>query len=162
MSTDQLQKKVLLSAPTSRVWRALTDSKEFGSWFGMKLEGAFRAGAVMHGVIMPTTVDSEVAKMQKPYEGKAVEFVIDRIEPESLFSFLWHPFAVDSKIDYSMEPMTLVTFTLKEQKFGVLLTITESGFDRIPSTRRNEALKANESGWSKQLELIEKYLIIHP
>lgn len=161
MSTDQIQKKVHLKASKVRVWRALTDSTQFGSWFGMRLEGSFIPHSKLHGVIVPTTVDPEVAIMQKPYEGKTVELLIEKIEAEKLFSFRWHPFAVDPKIDYSKEPMTLVMFKLEEKNDGVLLTVTESGFDKIPISRRAEALKANEGGWSKQMELIKKYLTIH-
>lgn len=158
MQTDRIEKNVLLRAPRSRVWRALTDSKEFGSWFGMKLDGPFAQGAKLRGVITPTTVDAEIAALQEPYAGKDFQLVVDRIEPERLFSFQWHPYEVQPGIDYSKEPMTLVTFTLEEQKGGVLLTVVESGFDKIPLSRRAEAFKANEGGWAKQMELIAKYL----
>jgi len=158
MQTDRIEKNVLLRAPRSRVWRALTDSKEFGSWFGMKLDGPFAPGAKLRGVITPTTVDAKIAALQKPYAGKDFQLAVDRIEPERLFSFQWHPYEVQPGIDYSKEPMTLVTFTLEEQKGGVLLTVVESGFDKIPLSRRAEAFKANEGGWAKQMELIAKYL----
>jgi uncharacterized protein YndB with AHSA1/START domain len=158
MSSDRIEKKILLRAPLSRVWRALTDSGEFGSWFGMRLRGPFVAGATMRGEIVPTTVDAETARKQKPYEGQPVEFVVDRIEPERLFSFRWHPFAIEPGVDYSNEPMTLVTFTLEEKDSGVLLTVVETGFDGLPLERRAAAFKANDGGWSKQMELIEKYL----
>lgn len=158
MSTDQVQKQVFLKSTKNRVWNALTNSAEFGSWFGMEIDGPFKPGAKMNGRIKPTSVDPEVAEMQRPFEGFAVELLIDRIEPENLFSFKWHPYAVDSNVDYSTEPMTLVTFTLEEKNGGVLLTVTESGFDKIPPARRNDAIKANEGGWSKQMELISKYL----
>jgi uncharacterized protein YndB with AHSA1/START domain len=161
MATDQIKKQVFLNAKVSRVWRALTESKEFGAWFGMKLEGPFVAGEVMHGTIVPTQVDAEVAKMQKPHEGKRVKLVIDRIEPERLFSFKWHPFAIDPHYDYSKEPMTLITFTLEEAGDGTLLTITETGFDKIPIARRKQAVDANTGGWEKQTELIAKYLKSH-
>lgn len=161
MNADQIQKKVLLKATKTRVWQALTNSHEFGSWFGMKLDGPFARHSTLRGVIVPTTVDPIVAEMQKPHEGKAVELFIEKIEPEKLFSFRWHPFAIDPKIDYSNEPTTLVTFTLEEKNDGVLLTVTESDFDKIPISRRAEALKANDGGWSKQMELIEKYLTTH-
>jgi len=158
MDTDRIEKKVLLRAPRRRVWLALTEAKEFGSWFGMRLDGPFAPGARMQGVMVPTTVDPEVAKMQKPYEGKQVELVVDRVEPERLFSFRWHPYAVEPSVDYSGEPMTLVTFTLEEQGGGVLLTVTETGFDAIPLSRRAKAMKANDGGWAKQMELVAKYL----
>jgi uncharacterized protein YndB with AHSA1/START domain len=158
MSSDRIEKKIVLRASRSRVWRALTDSKEFGSWFGMRLEGPFVAGATMRGAIVPTTADPETAEAQKPYEGKPVEFFVDRIEPERLFSLRWHPFAIEPAVDYSKEPMTLITFTLEEKDAGVLLTVVESGFDALPLERRAAAFKANDGGWSKQMELIEKYL----
>src|SRR5688572_15259074 len=122
MSTDRIEKRVHLRASRSRVWRALTNSTEFGSWFGMKLDGPFAPGASMRGVIVGTTVDPEVASDQKAYEGTPFEIVIDRMEPERLFSFRWHPFAVEPGVDYSAEPMTLVTFSLEEAGAGVMLT----------------------------------------
>ena len=158
MNQDQIQKQVLLKAQKSRAWKAIANSNEFGSWFGMKLDGPFVAHSILRGSIMPTQVDAEVAEMQKPYTGKAVELFIDRIEPETLFSFRWHPFAIDPKMDYSKEPTTLIAFTLEEKGNETLLTITESGFDQIPVSRRAEAMKANDGGWSKQMELIQKYL----
>src|SRR5688572_27222292 len=156
--SDRIEKHVLLRAPLSRVWQALTDSHEFGRWFGVRLDGPFKAGTPIHGQITPTTVDPDVAEMQKPYEGMKIEIVVDRIEPKMLFSFRWHPFGVDPKVDYSKEPMTLVEFTLKEQPEGVLLKVAESGFDRIPIERRAAAFTANEGGWAKQVELIQKYV----
>lgn len=158
MSTDQIQKQVLLKASRIHVWRALTDSAQFGSWFGMRFEEPFLAQTRLLGVITPTTVDPEVAEMQKPYEGKIVELFIEQVEPEKFFSFSWHPFAIDSKTDYSKEPTTLVIFTLEEKEDAILLTVTESGFERLPISRRTDALKANEGGWAKQMELIKKYL----
>lgn len=161
MEDNRIEKQVLLRASKDRVWRALTDSNEFGSWFGMRLEGPFRAGEKLRGSIQPTTVDAEVAEMQRPHAGKKVELMIDRIEPQNLFSFKWHPFAIEPNKDYSQEPMTLVTFVLREQDGGILLTITETGFENIPLARRSEALKANDGGWTKQCGLIAKYLDRH-
>lgn len=162
MTTDRIEKKILLDAPLERVWRAISDSKQFGSWFGMALSGPFVAGARLTGKIVPTTVDAEVARMQKPYEGMAFEIVVDRFSPQRLFSFRWHPYAVDTSKDYSREPMTLVTFELQETPKGVQLILTESGFDQIPLARRAQAFEANEGGWAKQAELIQKYLALHP
>jgi uncharacterized protein YndB with AHSA1/START domain len=158
MSTDRIEKKVLLRAPRKRVWRALADSGEFGSWFGMKFDGPFLPGARMRAVIVPTTVDADVARAQKEYEGLPFEITIERMEPERLFSFRWHPFAVERGVDYSREPTTLVVFTLEEAPNGVMLTVTESGFDRIPLARRAKAFTANEEGWAMVVKLIEKYL----
>ena len=160
--SDRIEKEVLLRAPLSRVWQALTDAREFGQWFGVRLDGQFKAGTPISGKITPTTMDPDVAKMQKPYEGMKFEIVVDRIEPKTLFSFRWHPFGVDTRIDYSKEPTTLVEFRLEERPDGVLLTVTESGFDRVPLERRAEAFKANEGGWAAQMTLIEKYLAKAP
>jgi uncharacterized protein YndB with AHSA1/START domain len=156
--TDRIEKKILLRAPRSRVWRALTDSKEFGSWFGVRFDGPFKAGSAMRGTCVPTTVDAEVAKQQKAYEGVTFEIKVEEITPERLFSFRWHPHAVDPNVDFSAEETTLVAFELADAKGGILLTVTETGFDRIPLARRAKAFAANEGGWSKQVEMIEKYV----
>jgi len=157
-NTDRIEKRVLLRAPRERVWRAISDSRQFGSWFGVKFDGPFVAGTRMIGKIVPTTVDAEVAKSQKPYEGFAFEISVERIDPERLFSFRWHPFAAEAGVDYSKEPTTLVVFELEEVSGGTMLTITESGFDQIPLERRAKAFASNEQGWSAQAKLIEKYL----
>jgi uncharacterized protein YndB with AHSA1/START domain len=158
MNTDRIEKRILLRAPRKRVWRALSDSTEFGTWFGVKFNSPFTPGASMRGVIVTTTVNAEVAKAQKEYEGMPFEITIERIEPERLFSFRWHPFAVERGVDYSAEPTTLIVFTLEEVADGVMLTVTESGFDRIPLARRAKAFTANEGGWSMMVKLIEEYL----
>ena len=157
-STDRLEKKVLLRAPRARVWRALTDAQAFGSWFGMKFDGTFVQGKSVQGRIVPTTVDAEVAARQKPYEGLLFELQVERLEPERLFSFRWHPNAVERGRDYSAEPTTLVSFELVDVQGGVLLTVTESGFDTIPLERRAKAFASNEQGWGMQMQLLEKYL----
>lgn len=156
--TDRIRKRILLRAPRERVWRAISDSKEFGSWFGVDFDGAFAPGARITGKIVPTKVDPEVAKMQEPYAGMAFDFTVERIEPMRLFSFRWHPFAIEPGVDYSKEPMTLIVFELEDAPGGTMLTITESGFDRIPLARRAKAFAANEQGWELQTRLIEKYL----
>ena len=161
MSTDRIEKTIVLRAPRKRVCRALSDSKEFGTWFGVKFDGPFAPGASMRGVIVPTTVNAEVANAQKEYEGMPFEITIEQVEPERLFSFRWHPFAVERGVDYSAEPTTLVVFALEEVANGVMLTVTESGFDRIPLARRAKAFTANEQGWSMVVNLIEEYLV-HP
>lgn len=157
-TTDRIEKQILLRAPRARVWRALTDSEQFGTWFGVKLDGPFAAGQPLKGVIVTTKVDPEVAKAQQPYAGMPFEITVERIEPERLFSFRWHPFAIDRNVDYSHEPTTLVEFTLEDAAEGILLTVTESGFDRIPLSRRAAAFTANEGGWTMVVTLIEKYL----
>jgi uncharacterized protein YndB with AHSA1/START domain len=158
MSTDRIEKKILLRAPRKRVWRALTDSKEFGSWFGMKFDGPFVPGAKMRGVIVPTTVNAEVAKKQKEYEGLPFQITIEQMDPERLFSFRWHPHAIERDVDYSHEPTTLIVFLLEEVPDGTVLTVTESGFDRVPIARRAKAFTANEQGWGMVVKLIEEYL----
>ena len=125
----------------------ITDAEEFGSWFGVALDGAFAPGARVAGRI---TI--------KGYENVPMEITIDRVEPERLFSYRWHPYAIDSKVDYSAEPMTLVEFRLEEVEGGTQLTVTESGFDRIPEARRAEALRMNEGGWASQLKNIERHV----
>jgi len=155
---DRIETKALLRASRSRVWRAIADPQEFGAWFGVRLEGSFTPGARVTGTITPTTVDEEVAKEQRKYEGQKFEIVVDRVEPERLLSFRWHPFAVEPGADYDAEPTTLVTLTLEETRGGVTLTVTETGFERLPAARRASAQAANQQGWIKQMELVERYL----
>jgi uncharacterized protein YndB with AHSA1/START domain len=162
MSTNRIEKSILLRAPLRRVWRALTDSSEFGTWFGVKFEEPFVPGAPARGVLVGTTVNAEVGAMQKQYAGRPFDLVIDRMEPERLFSFRWHPFAIEPGVDYSAEPMTLVTFSLEEVAEGVRLTVTESGFDQIPLERRAKAFAANEGGWAIMVTVIEEYLAQAP
>lgn len=157
-STDKIEKKVLLKACRERVWQAISDSTNFGKWFGVKFDGPFVAGQQIRGQITPTQVDPDVAKMQEPHTGKPFVIIVDCIEPMTRFAFRWHPFAIDSHKDYSQEAMTLVAFELADADGGILLTITESGFDQIPIERRAEAFRANDGGWSHQARLIEKYL----
>lgn len=148
-STDRIQKQIVLKAPRERVWQAISDSKRFGTWFGIEFDGEFVPGARLTGTLaMPST----------PYDGLKFDFSIDRIEPMDLLSYRWHPFAVDRDADYSMEPMTLIVFELEDAPGGTRLTVTESGFDKIPLARRAKAFAANEGGWGEQLQNIEKYL----
>jgi uncharacterized protein YndB with AHSA1/START domain len=158
MSTDRIEKRILLRATRERVWRAVSDAKEYGSWFGVTFDGPFVEGKRLTGRITPTTVDAEVARMQEPYAGKAFEWTIERIEPMRRIAFRWHPYAVDEGVDYSKEPTTLIEFELRDAPGGILLVITESGFDQIPLARRAKAFKANDGGWEMQTRLIEKYL----
>jgi uncharacterized protein YndB with AHSA1/START domain len=156
--SDRIEKNVLLRAPLERVWRAISDSKQFGTWFGVEFDEPFAPGKPMVGRILPTKVDPEVAKQQAPYEGATFEILIETIEPMKLFSFRWHPFAMEKDFDYSKEPMTLVEFRLSAEGEGTRLLIVESGFDGLPLARRAQAFKANEGGWEHQSKLIEKYL----
>jgi uncharacterized protein YndB with AHSA1/START domain len=145
--TDRIEKKVLLSAPRSRVWRALTDAREFGQWFGVEIAGPFSPGARVKGKIT-----------HKGYEHVPFEITIEEMEPERLFAYRWHPYAVDPKVDYSSEPTTLVTFELADERDGTLLTVVESGFDRIPLARRAEAFRMNDQGWASQMKSIERHV----
>ena len=162
MNTDRIEKKILLHAPRERVWRAISDAREFGSWFGVAFDGPFAEGTRLTGKITPTTVDAEVAKMQEPYSGKAFDWTVERIEPMRRISFRWHPFAVETGVDYSKEATTLIEFELAEAAGGTLLTISESGFDQIPLARRLEAFTANEQGWGMVVKLLEEYLVQAP
>jgi uncharacterized protein YndB with AHSA1/START domain len=157
-TSDRIEKKVLLRAPLDRVWRAVSDAREFGAWFGVELDGPFEAGKRLTGRITPTKTDSAVAKSQEPYAGMRFDMVVDAIRPKHHFAFKWHPFAIDPTVDYSHEPMTLVVFSLEETEGGTHLTITESGFDGIPLERRAKAFAMNDQGWSAQAELVAKYL----
>jgi uncharacterized protein YndB with AHSA1/START domain len=146
-STDRIEKQIVLRAPRSRVWRALADPEEFGAWFGMKLEGTFAPGTRARGQIA------------LPGHGNViVEIAIERMDPESRMSYRWHPYAVESGVDYSSEPTTLVEFHLEEVAEGTRLTVVESGFDNIPAARRAEALRMNDAGWAEQLENIARYV----
>ncbi|MFO0685922.1 MAG: SRPBCC family protein [Sandaracinus sp.] len=148
-STDRIEKTLDLKAPRARVWKAITDSAEFGSWFELALDGPFVPGGTLHGTI--TT--------KGKYEGFRFTLLVEKIEPESLFSYRWHPYAVDRERDYAKEPMTLVEFGLAEIPGGTRLTIVESGFDRIPRERREVAFRMNDQGWSIQIERVAKFVL---
>ena len=146
--SDRIEKTIELDAPVSRVWRALTDYREFGTWFRVKLEGPFEPGKASRGQIT-----------YPGYEHIRWQAVVQKIEPERLFSFTWHPYAIDPNEDYSNEPPTLVEFTLqKTAKGGTLLRVVESGFDKIPARRRAEAFRMNEGGWAQQVKNIATHV----
>ena len=147
MSTDRIEKQILLRAPRAKVWRALTDSQQFGQWFGVQIDGSFAPGARLQGKVK-----------HKGYEHVPFEITIERMDAEKLFSWRWHPHAIDVKRDYSAEPTTLVVFELEEKPGGTLLTVVESGFDGIPLARRVEAYRGNEQGWAAQMQAIERYV----
>jgi len=149
---DRIEKRIELKAPVSRVWRALTDYREFGEWFRVKLDGPFVPSQVSRGHIT-----------YPGYEHLKWEAVVQQMEPERLFSFTWHPYAIDPEKDYSEETPTLVEFRLeKTASGGTLLVLTESGFDKIPSARRLEAWRANDGGWTEQVKNIERYVAPKP
>lgn len=158
MITDRIEKQILLRAPLARVWAAITDPKEFEKWFGVKFDQPFAPGAALRGTLVGTTVDPGIAEGQKQYAHIPFQITVDRIEPQRVFSFRWHPYAIEPGMDYSAEPTTLIEFVLEERPEGVLLTITESGFDRIPLARRAKAFTANEQGWAIQARLLATYL----
>jgi uncharacterized protein YndB with AHSA1/START domain len=145
--TDRIEKKVTLKAPRSKVWRAIADAEQFGEWFGIKLDSPFRAGKPVRGKIL-----------NPQYAHMKLDMEIEKIEPERYFSYRWHPYPIDAKVDYSKEPTTLVEFMLEEDNGNTTLTIVESGFDRIPLARRAEAFRANDGGWAGQIRNIEKYV----
>ena len=143
--TDRIERSVLIDVPRERVWRALSNAEEFGTWFGADLKGqTFAAGKRARGrVTFPG------------YEHVWFDIVVERVEPSSLLSYRWHPYAVDPAVDYSAEPPTLVTFTLNDAPNGATrLTVVESGFDKVPAHRRREAFRMNTEGWDGQIENI--------
>ena len=144
---DRIEKHIEIAAPVSRVWQALTDSRQFGEWFLVKMDGPFVAGKPVAGQIT-----------HPGYEHVRMEIVIKAIEPQTLFSFTWHPYAVDPKVDYAQEESTLIEFRLTATAAGALLTVTESGFDKIPAERRAEAILRNDSGWAQQMKNIQAYV----
>jgi uncharacterized protein YndB with AHSA1/START domain len=144
---DRIERRIELNAPLARVWRALTDHREFGEWFGVELGEPFVVGQTARGRIT-----------HPGYEHVQWEVVVKQMQPEKLFSFTWHPYAVDTNVDYSDEPPTLVEFRLEPTATGTLLVVTESGFDKIPPHRRMEALRMNEGGWTEQMKNIERYV----
>ena len=146
-STDRIEKRVVLGASRSRVWRAITTAEEFGAWFRVNLEGEFAEGRTIRGRIT-----------HPGYEHATVEMLVERIEPERYFSYRWHPHALDPAVDYSAEPTTLVEFILEEAEGGTAVTIVESGFDRIPLARRAEAFRMNGQGWAGQIQNLARYV----
>jgi uncharacterized protein YndB with AHSA1/START domain len=144
---DRIEKRIEIAAPVSRVWGALTDSRQFGEWFQVRMDGPFVAGEPVGGQIT-----------HPGYEHVWMEIVVQEIEPETLFSYTWHPYSVDPKVDYSREESTLVEFRLQPTAGGTLLTVTESGFDKIPSQRRAEAFRMNDGGWAQQMKNIQAYV----
>ena len=146
-ASDCIEKQIVLRATRSRVWRALTDPNEFGTWFRVKLETGFAPGQKATGAVT-----------YSGYEHVRFEATVERMEQERLFAFRWHPYAVDPKVDYSKEPTTLVEFKLADHPDGTLLSVVESGFDKVPAHRRGEAFLRNSEGWEIQLRNIEAHV----
>jgi uncharacterized protein YndB with AHSA1/START domain len=146
-STDRIEKQTLVRAPRAKVWKAITDSREFGKWFQAEMTDPFVEGAAARG------------KITHPgYEHLTIEIHVERLEPERYFSYRWHPYAIDPRQDYSQEPTTLVEFELEEVAEGTRISVTESGFDQIPLARRDEAFRMNSRGWEGQLRNVAKYV----
>jgi uncharacterized protein YndB with AHSA1/START domain len=147
-ATDRIERKIHLNAPRSRVWRALSSAEEFGNWFGVALKGkTFTAGQRVQGRVT-----------YPGYEHLVFDVLVERVEPETLLSWRWHPAAIDAAVDYSREPTTLVVFELQESPSGTLLSVVESGFDAIPAARRLEAFRLNNGGWDGQMANIAKHV----
>jgi uncharacterized protein YndB with AHSA1/START domain len=144
---NEIEKQIDVKAPLSRVWRALTDYREFGQWFQVRLDGPFVPGQACAG-----------AMTYPGFEGKPFTVVVKEIQPERLFSYTWHPYALDPDRDYDAEPQTLVVFTLHEIAGGTRLTVNESGFDSLPADRREEAFSMNEGGWEAQLQNVARHV----
>jgi uncharacterized protein YndB with AHSA1/START domain len=168
-SYDRIEKRIILRAPVSRVWRAIADAREFGRWFGVKLEGEFVAGKTIAGTFEDVQLnEAAIVEYQKGLglrpsgvklpEKNAVFCTVERIEPERYFSFRWIPYGIDAEADPQSEPTTLVEFRLEKVPEGTLLTIVESGFDKVPPHRRERAFRMNEGGWAAQAENIRKHV----
>ncbi|NVO15722.1 MAG: SRPBCC family protein [Rhodoplanes sp.] len=146
-TTDRIEKTIEIAAPVSRVWRALIDHEAFGAWFRVKLDGPFVVGAFSRGHVT-----------YPGYEHVRWTAQVRAIEPERRFAFAWHPYAIDPGQDYSGEEPTLVEFTLEPIATGTRLTVVESGFDKVPAHRRDEAFRMNDRGWGMQVENIARYV----
>ena len=149
--SNTIEKRIELKAPVSRVWRAITDHREFGEWFKVDLEGPFVPGQVARGRIT-----------HPGYEHVTWQVTVKEMQPEKLFSFTWHPYAIDPDVDYSGEPPTLIEFRLEPMATGTLLVVTESGFDNIPAHRRDEAFRMDDKGWAQQVKNIESHVAKNP
>jgi uncharacterized protein YndB with AHSA1/START domain len=166
--TDRIEKRVTLRAPVERVWRAISDAREFGRWFGFTLEGDFAPGKRMKGTFDGELDEAAIvgyqeslglrpSKVRLPDEN-AVFCTVERMEPERYFSFRWVPYGVDAEADLENEPTTLVEFLLEAVAEGTHLTVIESGFDQVPAHRRARAFRMNEGGWATQAENLKKHV----
>ena len=168
MASDRIEKQVVIRAPVPHVWRAIADAKEFGKWFGVALEGEFAVGRTMRGTWNEGLSEAMIQEAEKKAglspgkvnmpTGPAVFCTVEQIEPERRFSFRWIPYGIDADVDPANEPTTLVEFSLEKAKDGTLLTIVESGFDKVPAHRRERAFRMNTGGWAAQAESIRKYV----
>jgi uncharacterized protein YndB with AHSA1/START domain len=148
LSTDRIERQILIKAPRSRVWRALSNAEEFGNWFGVALKDkTFAVGKRVQGQVT-----------YPGYEYIVFDIVVERMEPDRLLSWRWHPCPIERNVDYSKEPTTLVVFELKDAEDGTLLSVVESGFDSLPQSRRSEAFRMNSEGWDEQMQNIKKHV----
>ena len=167
-SFDKIEKRVILRAPVSRVWQAITNAREFGRWFGINLEGDFIAGKSITGTFGKLPSEADIQEYQKRLglapskirlPDKSLVFcTVERIEPQRYFSFRWIPYGIDAEVDPRTEPTTLVEFRVEEVADGTLLTMVESGFESVPASRRERAFRMNEGGWTAQAENVKKYV----
>lgn len=146
-STDRIERHIVLRAPLERVWRALTDAQEFGTWFRVALDKPFTVGAHLRARVL-----------HPGYEHVTFDLWIERMDAERVFAYRWHPYAVDAQHDYSKESTTLVEFRLEPLADGVRLTVTESGFDKLPANRRDLAFRMNSGGWDGQIRNISAHV----
>ncbi len=166
--TDRIEKQIVLRAPISRVWRAISDAREFGSWFGVRLEGEFASGSTVRGAFDEGLAEAAVLDYQRQLglppskvrlpEKNSVFCTVERMEPEAYFSFRWIPYGIDAEADPRNEPTTLVEFRLEPVGEGTKVSIVESGFDRVPVHRRERAFRMNEGGWAAQTENLRKHV----
>jgi uncharacterized protein YndB with AHSA1/START domain len=146
-STDRIERQVVIRAPRARVWKALTDQREFSEWFGVRLDGPFAPG---------TRVTGQVT--MKGYEHVPFEIWVDRMEKEKLFSWRWHPGETEPGVDYSAESKTHVVFELTDVPGGTLVKVVETGFDQLPADRRPKAFRDNTGGWEYQIGAIRRHV----
>lgn len=155
---DRITKQAVLPAPRERVWHAIADAENFGTWFGAEFDGPFEAGRQLNGRIKPTRMDPEIAKVQAPHTGTPFIFRVGEMESHRRFTFRWHPYPLAKAEDPEREPMTTITFALEDADKGTRVTLTETGFDQLEPSRRDAAYEANERGWEHQLDLLRKFV----
>ena len=158
ITSDRIEQHIDVAAPRARVWRALSDVREFAHWFGLAFDGPFQEGAHRAGTFVGSAVDLEVGAAQRVHAGRTFDILIERVEPERRLSFRWHPFAVDPAVDYASEPTTLVEFMLDDVPGGTRVTVIESGFEALPAARRPDAFSANSQGWPIMIGVLGRYV----
>ncbi|MDB5895114.1 MAG: vanillate O-demethylase oxidoreductase VanB [Rhodoferax sp.] len=148
LPTLRFHQEARIDAAPAAVWKALTDARQFGEWFGVRLDTVFSPGQLA------------VGKMERDgHEHLDFTAKVVRMQPERLFSFRWHPHAEDPSMSGADEPTTLVEFTLDEAQGKTLLTVAESGFERLPARRRHTAFEVNSRGWAQQLDNLQGFLL---